>query len=136
MDEIRQKINEFGLPQKESEELFETLSEEVLEIVFHEYAEKSTDEELTIIENQIKDAKSPGQFENIIAKIARSLYGEGAEEEIKNIYLDLIQQFTTAVEEAKELAERAQAGDPDALRLIEKAQQTEDYHKVMDELAK
>ncbi|MFA7627905.1 MAG: hypothetical protein WCY37_00590 [Candidatus Dojkabacteria bacterium] len=136
MDEIKQKINEFGLPQKESEELFEALSEEVLEIVFHEYADKTTDEELTVMENRIREAKSPEQFETIIAEIATTIFGENAEEEIRNIYSDLLEQFKTAVEEAKQLAERAQAGDPDALKLIEKAQQTEDYHKVMDELAK
>lgn len=136
MEEVRQKINEFGLPQKESNELFETLSEEVLEIIFNEYADKSTDEELAVMENRIKEAKSSEQFEAIIAEIATSLYQEEAEQEIKNIYLDLLDQFSTAVEEAKELAQRAQAGDPDALKLIEKAQQTEDYHKVMEDLAK
>ena len=136
MDEIRQRINQFGLPQKESEELFETLSEEVLEIVFHEYANKATDEELTIMENRMKEAQSPEHFETIIAEISTTLYGNNADEEIKNIYIDLLEQFTSAVEEAKQLAAKAQAGDPDALRLIEKVQQTEDYAKVMEDLAK
>jgi hypothetical protein len=136
MDEVKEKINQFGLPQKEADELFETLSQEVLEIIFHEYADKSTDEELTVMETRIKEAKSPQHFETIIAEIAATVYGDQADQEIKNIYLDLLDQFTIAVEEAKELAQRAQAGDQDAIRLIEKAQQTEDYQKVMEEFAK
>jgi len=135
MDEIRRRINQFGLPQKEAEELFETLSEEVLEILFHEYADKSTDEELTTMETRIKEAKSPEHFETIIAEIASTIYGDQADQEIKNIYLDLLDQFTTAVEEAKQLAQRAQAGDPDAIKLIEKAQQTEDYAEVMNKFS-
>jgi len=135
MDEIREKINQFGLPQKESDELFETLSEEVLEIIFQEYADKSTDEELTVMETRIKDAKSPEHFETIISEIATTVYADEAEQEIKNIYSDLLEQFTTAVEEAKQLAKRAQAGDPDAIKLIEKAQQTEDYEEVMNKFS-
>lgn len=135
MDEVKEKINQFGLPQKEADELFETLSEEVLEIVFHEYADKSTDEELTVMETRIKEAKSPEHFETIIAEIATTIYGEEADQEIKNIYLDLLEQFTTAVEEAKQLAQRAQAGDPEAIKLIEKAQQTEDYTEIMNKFS-
>jgi len=135
MDEIKEKINQFGLPQKEADELFETLSQEVLEILFHEYADKSTDEELTVMENRIKEAKSQEHFETIIAEIASTIYGDQADQEIKNIYLDLLDQFTTAVEEAKELAQRAQAGDPDAIKLIEKAQQTEDFKEVMNKFS-
>ena len=135
MDEVKEKINQFGLPQKEADELFEALSEEVLEIVFHEYADKSTDEELTVMETRIKEAKSPEHFETIIAEIATTVYGDEADQEIKNIYQDLLDQFTTAVEEAKQLAERAQAGDPEAIKLIEKAQQTEDYEEVMNKFS-
>jgi hypothetical protein len=135
MDEVKEKINQFGLPQKEADELFEALSEEVLEIVFHEYADKSTDEELTVMETRIKEAKSPEHFETIIAEIATTVYGDEADQEIKNIYQDLLDQFTTAVEEAKQLAQRAQAGDPEAIKLIEKAQQTEDYEEVMSKFS-
>lgn len=135
MDEIKEKINQFGLPQKEADELFEMLSQEVLETIFHEYADKSTDEELTVMENRIKEAKSQEHFETIITEIATTVYGDQANQEIKNIYLDLLDQFATAVEEAKELAQRAQAGDPDAIKLIEKAQQTEDYTEVMNKFS-
>ncbi len=135
MDEIKEKINQFGLPQKEAEELFEALSEEVLEIVFHEYADKSTDEELTVMETRIKEAKSPEHFETIIAEIATTVYGDEADQEIKNIYEDLLEQFSVAVEEAKQLAQRAQAGDPDAIKLIQIAQQTEDYAEVMNKFS-
>jgi hypothetical protein len=135
MDEVKEKINQFGLPQKEADELFETLSQEVLEIVFHEYADKSTDEELTVMETRIKEAKSPQHFETIISEIAATVYGDQADQEVKNIYLDLLDQFTIAVEEAKELAQRAQAGDPDAIKLIEKVQQTEDFKEVMNKFS-
>lgn len=135
MDEVKEKINQFGLPQKEADELFEALSEEVLEILFNEYADKSTDEELTVMENRIKEAKSPEHFETIIAEIATTIYGDQADQEIKNIYQDLLDQFSTAVEEAKQLAQRAQAGDPDAIKLIEKAQQTEDFEEVMNKFS-
>jgi hypothetical protein len=135
MDEVKEKINQFGLPQKEADELFETLSQEVLEIVFHEYADKSTDEELTVMETRIKEAKSPQHFETIISEIAATVYGDQADQEVKNIYLDLLDQFTIAVEEAKELAQRAQAGDQDAIKLIEKVQQTEDFKEVMNKFS-
>lgn len=135
MDEVKEKINQFGLPQKEADELFEALSEEVLEILFHEYADKSTDEELTVMETRIKEAKSPEHFETIIAEIATTIYGDQADQEIRNIYQDLLDQFSTAVEEAKQLAQRAQAGDPDAIKLIEKAQQTEDFDEVMNKFS-
>ena len=135
MDEVKNKINQFGLPQKEADELFEALSEEVLEILFHEYADKSTDDELTVMETRIKEAKSPEHFETIIAEIATTIYGDQADQEIRNIYQDLLDQFSTAVEEAKQLAQRAQAGDPDAIKLIEKAQQTEDFDEVMNKFS-
>ena len=135
MDEVKEKINQFGLPQKEADELFEALSEEVLEILFHEYADKSTDDELTVMETRIKEAKSPEHFETIIAEIATTIYGDQADQEIRNIYQDLLDQFSTAVEEAKQLAQRAQAGDPDAIKLIEKAQQTEDFDEVMNKFS-
>jgi hypothetical protein len=87
------------------------------------------------METRIKEAKSPQHFETIISEIAATVYGDQADQEVKNIYLDLLDQFTIAVEEAKELAQRAQAGDPDAIKLIEKVQQTEDFKEVMNKFS-
>ena len=56
-DEIIQKIKETGVPEQEIETFYNLLSEQVLDLLFQDLAEKQTDEELTIIENRIKDAK-------------------------------------------------------------------------------
>ncbi len=130
MEEILAKIKELGLPEQETNELFDLLTQEVLDVVFQDLAEKSTDEELTVIENRIKDSKSPEHFETILNEIAVTVYGDTAQQEIKNIYLDMVDGLKKNVADAKDLIERANNGDPDAKALLEKAQQTDMYKNI------
>ena len=131
MDEILSKIKELGLPEQEANELFELLTQEVLDVVFQDLADKSTDEELTVIETRIKESKSPEHFETILNEIAVTVYGDSAQEEIKNIYMAMVDGLKQNVEDAKALIERANNGDPDAKALLEKAQQTDIYKNIM-----
>lgn len=127
MEEILLKIKEFGLPENESNEMFDLLTQEVLDVVFKDLAEKSTDDELTVIENRIKESKSPEHFENILNEIAITVYGDNSQEEIKNIYLDLLDEFKKNIDEAKALVERANNGDKDAQDLLQKVQESKQF---------
>ena len=127
MEEILLKIKEFGLPENESTEMFDLLTQEVLKIVFEDLAEKSTDDELTVIENRMKEAKSAEHFETILNEIAITVYGDSAQEEIKNIYLDLLDEFKKNIDEAKALVERANNVDKDAQDLLQKVQESKQF---------
>lgn len=133
MQNIINKIKELGLQDDQANELFELLSEEVVEALFEDLAEKSTDDDLTVIENRIKEAKSPEHFESIIKEIAVTIYGDQAETEIENIYLDLIDQLKDNVESAKDLINKANSGDPQAQDLLNKAQDTQQYKNIIGE---
>jgi hypothetical protein len=130
-DEIIQKIREAGVPEQEIQTFYNLLSEEVLDLLFQDLAEKQTDEELTIIENRIKDAKSTEHLEAIIQELALTTYEENAAQEINNMYLDLIDDFKKNVEDAKALIQRANQGDKDAIELLNKAMDTDMYKSIM-----
>ena len=130
-DEIIQKIKETGVPEQEIETFYNLLSEQVLDLLFQDLAEKQTDEELTIIENRIKDAKSTEHLEAIIQELALTTYEENAAQEINNMYLDLIDDFKKNVEDAKALIQRANQGDKDAIELLNKAMDTDMYKSIM-----
>lgn len=130
-DEIIQKIKEAGVPEQEVENLYNLLSEQVLDLLFQDLAEKQSDEELSVIENRIKNAKSIEHFEAIIQELALTTYGENAREEINNMYLDLIDDFKKNVEDAKALIQRANQGDKDAIELLKKAMDTDIYKSIM-----
>ena len=130
-EEIFQKIREMGVPENELENFYMFLSQETIYTLFEDLADKSTDEELTVIENRMKDAKSTQHLESLIDEIATTTYGENAKEEVKNIYLDLLESFKAHVEETKALIERANSGDPDALELLEKAKESDLYKSMV-----
>jgi hypothetical protein len=130
-DEIIQKIKEAGVPEQEIETFYNLLSEQVLDLLFQDLVEKQTDEELTIIENRIKDAKSTEHLEAIIQELALTTYEENAAQEINNMYLDLIDDFKKNVEDAKALIQRANQGDKDAIELLNKAMDTDMYKSIM-----
>lgn len=130
-EELIAKIKELGMSDIEAEELFNVIAGETLNILFKDLAEKSTDEELTVIESRIKEAKSTEHFETIINEIAVTVYGAEAQSEIKNIYLDLFDSFKQNIEDAKALIERANNGDVEAQKVLESAKQTETYHNIM-----
>ena len=130
-DEIIQKIKEAGVPEQEVETFYNLLSEQILDLLFQDLAEKQTDEELTVIENRIKDAKSTEHLEAIIQEIALTVCGENAAQEINNMYLDLIDDFKKNVEDAKALIQRANQGDKDAIELLNKAMDTDMYKSIM-----
>ena len=130
-EELIAKIKELGMSDAEAEELFHVIAGETLNILFKDLAEKSTDEELTVIESRIKEAKSTEHFETIINEIAVTVYGAEAQSEIKNIYLDLFDSFKQNIEDAKALIERANNGDVEAQKVLESAKQTETYHNIM-----
>lgn len=133
MEEIIKRIQELGLDKEKNEELFEILSEEVLEILFEDLTENSSDEELQTIENRIKESKSTQHYETIIKEIAITVYGEQAEQEIKNIYLDLLDSYKKLIDDTRDLLQRANAGDPEAQKLIEEAKQTDYYKNIVEE---
>ena len=130
-DEIIQKIKEAGVPEQEIETFYNFLSEQILDLLFQDLTEKQTDEELTIIENRIKEAKSTEHLEAIIQELALTTYGENAAQEINNMYLDLIDDFKKNVEDAKALIQRANQGDKDAMELLNKAMDTDMYKSIM-----
>ncbi len=130
-EELIAKIKELGMSDAEAEELFHVIAGETLNILFKDLAEKSTDEELTVIESRIKEAKSTEHFETIINEIAVTVYGAEAQSEIKNIYLDLLDSFKQNIEDAKALIERANNGDVEAQKVLEAAKQTETYQNIM-----
>lgn len=130
-EELIAKIKELGISDAEAEELFHVIAGETLNILFKDLAEKSTDEELTVIESRIKEAKSTEHFETIINEIAVTVYGAEAQSEIKNIYLDLFDSFKQNIEDAKALIERANNGDVEAQKVLESAKQTETYQNIM-----
>lgn len=132
-DEIIQKIKEAGVPEAEVNNFYELLSEQVLDLLFEDLSEKSSDEELQVIEQRIKEAKSVEHFESIIKELAFTAYGEEATTEINNMYLDLIDSFKKNIEDAKALIERANSGDADAKALLEKATNTDEYKSIMGE---
>jgi hypothetical protein len=130
MTNIIDKIKELGVQDQQANELFELLSEEVIDVLFDDLTEKSTDEELAIIESRIKEAKSTEHFESIINEIAVTIYGDEAQTEVENIYLDLIDQLKENAAEAKDLINKANSGDPQAQELLSKAQQTEEFNNI------
>lgn len=132
-EEIIQKMKEVGIPEAEVENFYNLLSEEVLDVLFQDLSEKASDEELETIENRIKEAKSTEHFESIIKELAITTYGETADQEITNIYLDLVDSFKKNVDDAKALIERAKAGDPDAQNLLRKATETDMYKSIMSQ---
>lgn len=130
-EEIIGKLKELGIPEENIETIFESISQEVMYTLFEEVAEKSTDEELGILENRIKEAKSSQHLETILLELATTVYPQNPQEEIKNIYLDLVEELKKNMEEAKELIQKAQSGDPDALKLLEEAKKTEEYQSLV-----
>ncbi|MCK9415099.1 MAG: hypothetical protein PHG60_00225 [Candidatus Dojkabacteria bacterium] len=131
--EVIQKIKALGVEDQRAEELYELLSQEVLDVLFEDFAEKSTDEELSSIEMRIKNAKSPEHFETIIKELATTTYEDNADEEIRNIYLDLIDSLEGIIKQANELLEKANSGDPQAQKLLEEAQNSDTYKNIVDQ---
>jgi len=133
MENIINKIKELGFQDEQANELFELLSEEVVEVLFEDLAEKSTDEELATIEARIKEAKSTEHFESIINEIAVTVYGDEAKTEVENIYLDLIDQVKENVDSANDLINKANSGDAQAQELLNKAKDSQEYKNIMGE---
>lgn len=129
-EEIFQKLREIGIPESELEKIFEAISQEVLDILFEDLADKSTDEELTVIETRIRESKSPEHFQTILSEIATTVYGNDSSTEIKNIYLDLIDGLKKNVEDAKALLEKANSGDPTAQTLLEEAKKSDTFQDM------
>lgn len=133
MEEIKNKIREIGIPEEHIDEIYEILTEEVLNEMFKDYTDKFTDEELETLETRISDAKSLEHFQNIIQEIAITLYGEQTEQKINEKYLSMINFIKQTIDNAKDIIIKAQQGDKEALELLQKAQQTEEYKELIEE---
>lgn len=133
--DILQKIKDLGIPDEQVGEFYELLSEQVLEQVFTDYADKANDDELTVMETRLKESKSPEHLETILKEVALTIYGDEnqATDAIIQAYNDKLDETRIQIEETRNLLQRAQAGDPEATRAIEEAQQTEEYKSLMSE---
>ncbi len=129
--EIITKIKEIGIPEENVYEFYELLSEQVLDQLFQDLAEDSTDEELEVIKKRIEESKSTEHFETIIDEIATTVYGESKTEAIKSMYFKLIEDYNQNIKDAQELIEKANSGDAEAQEILEKAKQTEMYQNII-----
>lgn len=129
-DNILKKIKGLGLDEQKSQELFEELSKEVLDIIFKELAAISTEEELQVYQNRIQDAKSTEHFETIIAEIATKVYGDNSEFEIENIFDSLITELDSIIKQAKNLVQNSQK--PENKELLSRAEQTQIYKDIVN----
>jgi hypothetical protein len=119
-EEIIQKIKNLGLDDEKANELFNLLSETVLETLFKDLAENTTDDEMKVFETRIQEAKSPEHFQTIINEIALKTYGDDANKEIKENFDLLINEMQENIKQARELL---QGQDPESKALLEKAKQ-------------
>lgn len=119
-EEIIQKIKSLGLDDEKANELFNLLSETVLETLFKDLAENTTDDEMKVFETRIQEAKSPEHFQTIINEIALKTYGDDANKEIKENFDLLINEMQENIKQARELL---QSQDPESKALLEKAKQ-------------
>ncbi len=133
--DILQKIKDLGIPDEQVGEFYELLSEQVLEQVFTDYADKANDDELTVMETRLKESKSPEHLETILKEVALTIYGDEnqATDAIIQAYNDKLDETRIQIEETRNLLQRAQAGDPEATRAIEEAQKTEEYQSLMND---
>jgi uncharacterized protein YerC len=131
--EIIQKLKSIGIKDENIEEMFELLSQEVLEVIYEDYADISTDEELKSLEQRIKNSKSIEHFQKLIQEVAQTVYEDNYEQEIKNIYLDLVDSLQETINQANDLLQKVNSGDPEAQKLLDKAQQSDTYKNIMSE---
>ena len=129
-DETFQRV--LGIVKDESlaKELFKLLTEEVYDNLFLALSKTSPEEEIKVYENRIAQAKSPQHAQTIIDEIAVTVYGDNAQEQIKNQYDQLVTSVETILNESKEIVEKAKQGDPEAQKVIQKAQQNPMFNQM------
>jgi Sec-independent protein translocase protein TatA len=132
-EEIKNKILEIGVGEENVEETFNLVTEEVLDNLFTQLSDISTDEELQVYAKRMEEAKSPEHLETIVNDIAVTVYGENALAELKDDYMRLLDGFKKSIDDAKALLERAQAGDPQAQELLKKVQQSDDFKNMVNQ---
>ena len=121
-EEIIQKIKALGLDDEKANEMFELLSGEIIENIFNELSNISTEEEMQVFETRLQEAKAPEHFQNIINEIALKVYGDDAEKEIKENFELLINEIQKNIQQARELIQNQ---SPEAQALLKKGEQTE-----------
>lgn len=132
-EDIVKKIESLQVPDNQVEEFYEVLSGEVLQQIFEDYADKSTDEELEIMQKRLQESKSTDHLQTILNELAITVYGDSATDRISQIYDEKIEETKNQIEEARNLLLSAQAGDPEAIRVIGEAQQTDEYKQIISE---
>ncbi|MCD4811617.1 hypothetical protein K8R14_03375 [bacterium] len=128
--EIITKIKELGLDEKTSNELFNTISEEIVDIMLQELAQTTSDHELQALHQRLQNAKSTEHYETILKEISVTVYGDNALEELKKMFLQYIEEIKNTITESKDLLEKYKQGDPEAIALVEKAQQSDTYKSI------
>lgn len=127
-----QKIRTIIQDETKAREMFDLLTEEVLENVFTQLASMHTDEEMKVYEARLNEAKSPEHLQTMINEIAVTVYGDNYLEQLKNDYIVLIDELQKNIEDAKDLITKAAQGNPTAIDLINKAKQTDIYKSTME----
>jgi len=132
-EEIINKIKSLGLDDEKAQEVYQILSEEILDDLLSRLLEETTEEEFASIESRIMNSKSKEHLETIIYELALTVYGDNAKETIKEMYFDTIKSIKQSIKDANDLINKANSGDPKAQELIEKAKQSDTYKNIMSE---
>jgi hypothetical protein len=129
-EEIITKIKDLGLDETTSEQLFNDISAEIIDMMMQELVETTTDEELKALNERLQNAKSTEHYESILKEVSVTVYGDNAIEELHNMFIEYIEELKNTISQSKDLLRKYEQGDPDAVALIEKAKQTDEFKSI------
>lgn len=133
-EEIIQKVVSLGIEKKRAIELYNEMSRRLLEEMLDAYVKVSTEEEVQVMAQKVEGAINAEDFTSVISELASVVYKNDIEVEIRNFYMGKIQEINQQILDAKDLLNRAQNGDQEAMQIIGEAYIGNDYTKELESL--
>ena len=127
---ILSKIKDLGFNDEKATELFANISEEIINLMLQELAEKSTDEELETLRQRILNAKSTEHYYSILKEISKTVFGDNSEEKLNTLLIEYIDELKVIIEQSRDLAIKYKQGDPEIVAMVNKANKINSKKKV------
>ncbi|MBN1618569.1 hypothetical protein JW887_04505 [Candidatus Dojkabacteria bacterium] len=133
-EEVQEKLKQIGYTQEKIQELVELLAPEVEHSLFYDVAEKLSDQDVEGYTQRIRQAQDKDAYNSIVAELAKIAYGEQYEAKMHDLFAQQLDQIAEQTLKMRSTYRKYAAGDPDTVKSVNDAANSEDVKKIMQQM--
>ncbi|MCK9369023.1 hypothetical protein M0R04_03620 [Candidatus Dojkabacteria bacterium] len=134
LKELIQKMIDFGYTQDQIDQMLDASAMDITTDIISDAIDVLSEEKLNELKTKLESEATVEGKSAIVDEIAKLTYGDQADEKRALIVVKILEGLFEKGKEVKELYNKYQAGDPDAVNKVQAAMKTDEFTQTVKDI--